>query len=265
MIFRRIVLSALLVGALAGLLLSAVQFWRVIPIIHGAERFERALSSRVTEPARGTTQAHARADDVHSASTTLHTDHEHPASEWEPAEGVERTGYTLLANVLTAAGFALLMLVAMVASLRRNAAARFDWRYGLLWGAAGYLTFFVAPALGLPPEIPGAAATPLEARQLWWVLSVVCTAAGLAGAAFGKTPWRWAALGLLVVPHLVGAPHPVMNPFADHPPAAAAELTELAREFIWATAFTSALFWLVLGTASGWMVRRFLKEAVEQK
>jgi len=241
MIFRRIVLSALLVGAVSGLLLSAVQLWQIIPIIHSAERFE---------------VEHA------SAPPHEHAGHVHPAGAWEPAEGAERMAYTLLSNVLTAAGFALVMLVVMVALLRRNAATKLDWRYGLLWGTAGYAVFFVAPSLGLPPEIPGAAATPLEARQLWWVFSAVCTAAGLAGAAYGKAPWRWAALGLLVVPHLVGAPHPATNPFAGYPPVAAAELTELARQFVWAAALANALYWLALGSASVWVVRRFLKEAV---
>jgi cobalt transporter subunit CbtA len=250
MLFRRVVLCALLVGALSGLLLSVVQLWQVIPIIHRAERFEHARAPQATEPAREVTQAHEDAG------------HAHPAGAWEPAEGAERMVYTLLANVLIAAGFALVMLAAMAASLKRNAAAKFDWRYGLLWGAAGYIIFFVAPSLGLPPEIPGAAMAPLEARQLWWVLTVVFTAAGLAGAAFGKTPWRWAALGLLVVPHLVGAPHPATGPFADYPPPAAAELAELARQFVWATALANALYWLALGSASAWAVRRFLKEAV---
>ena len=250
MLFRRIVLCALLVGALAGLLLSAIQLWQVIPIIHRAEHFEQARAPQATEPAREATQAHKDAG------------HVHPAGEWEPAEGAERTGYTLLANVLTAIGFALVMLVGMAASLKRNSMAKFDWRYGLLWGAAGYAIFFVAPSLGLPPEIPGAAAADQEARQLWWVLAVVCTAAGLAVVAFSKTRWRWAALGLLVVPYLVGAPHLATGPFADYPPPVAAELTDLARQFVWATALANALYWLVLGTASAWAARRFLKEAV---
>lgn len=262
MIFRRTVLSALLVGALAGLLLSAIQFWRVIPIIHNAERFERVLPLSTTEPAREAAQALDHGS--HSVSMApAGVGYEHLANEWGPAEGVERTSYTLLANVLAATGFALLMLVAMLVSLKRNTTAKFDWRYGLLWGAAGYVTFFVAPALGLPPEIPGAVAMPLEARQLWWLLSVACTAAGLAGAVFGKAPWRWAALGLLMVPHLVGAPHYATNPFADHPPAAAAELAELARQFVWATAFANALYWLALGSMSVWAMRWFLKEAVD--
>ena len=144
MLLRRVVLSALLVGALAGLLLSAIQFWQVIPIIHGAERFESTQTPQVTEPAREATQAYAQAG------------HVHPAGEWKPAGGAERIGYTVLANVLTGVGFALVVLAAMVALLKRKPAAKIDWRYGLLWGAAGYVIFFLAPGLGLPPEIPGA-------------------------------------------------------------------------------------------------------------
>ncbi|MDH3309972.1 MAG: CbtA family protein [Gammaproteobacteria bacterium] len=250
MLFRRIVLCALLVGALAGSLLSAIQLWQVIPIIHRAEHFEQARTSQMTEPAREVTHGHKDAG------------HAHPAGEWEPAEGAERMGYTLLANVLTAIGFALVMLVGMASSLKLNYVAKLDWRYGLLWGVAGYAIFFVAPSLGLPPEIPGAATADQQARQLWWLLAVVCTATGLAVVAFSKIRWRWVALGLLVVPYLVGAPHLATGPFADYPPPVAAELADLAQQFFWATALANALYWLVLGSASAWAVRRFLKEAV---
>jgi len=237
MIFRQIVLWALLVGAVSGLLLSAVQFWQVIPVIHSAERFESEAPP-----------AHEHAGDAHGG-------HEHAPGAWAPADGAERVGFTLLSNVLTATGFALLMLAGMVWSGKAGKTGR-KWLYGLLWGAAGYAVFFLAPSLGLPPEIPGAAAAPLESRQLWWLLAVVCTAAGLAGAAFGKAPWRWLALGLLVVPHLVGAPHAPTAPFAGQPPAAAAELADLARQFISATAVANAVLWLAIGLTSAWVVRR---------
>ncbi len=261
MLFRRIVLSALLVGALSGLLLSVVQFWQVIPIIHSAERFEQARISQAAEPARGDAQVHDHASHDHGG-------HAHPAGAWEPADGVERIGFTVLSNVLTAAGFALVMLAAMAASLRhvvaakRNVVTRLDWRHGLLWGLAGYTVFFVAPALGLPPQIPGAEAAQFESRQIWWVLTVVCTAAGLAGVVFGRSPWRWAALALPVLPYLLGAPHLGASPFSDYPPDAAAEMTELARRFVWASAFANGLFWIVLGSASAWAARQFIKDAV---
>jgi len=236
--FRRIVFSALLVGGLSGLLLTAVQLWQVMPILQSAERFEG-------EPA--------------SAPSHDHATHEHPTEPWAPADGIERTGFTLLTNVLTAAGLALVVIAAMVASLKANPPTSLNWRHGVLWGAAGYTVFFLAPALGLPPEIPGAAAAPLEGRQLWWLFAVVCTATGLAGAAFGKSYWRWAALVLLVVPHLVGAPHPSTAMFAGQPPDAAAELTDLARQFIAATAVATAVLWLALGLSSVWTVRRFVE------
>jgi len=210
MLFRRIVFYALLVGALSGLVLTAVQFWQVIPIIQSAEVFEAETSSA---PA-----AHAHSgQDGH---------HDHSAAEWAPQDGAERTAYTFLSNVLTAIGFALVLMVAMLASarLRREAESPYDWRKGLIWGAAGYLVFWLAPALGLPPEIPGASAASLEARQLWWLFTVVSTAAGLAGLAFRKSPWRWIALGLVLVPHLVGAPHLPGGMFANQAPETAAAL-----------------------------------------
>ncbi len=240
MLFRRIVLYALLVGALSGLLLTAVQFWQVIPIIQSAERFEESVAVQTGGHGDG------------------HTGHEHPADAWKPVDGIERTGYTFMSNVLTAAGLALVMLAAIVASRRTNASTRLDWRYGLLWGAGGYAVFFLAPALGLPPEIPGAVAGPLEARQLWWLYAVVFTGAGLAGVAFGKSPWRWIALVLLIVPYLVGAPEPPAEMFPQHPPAAAAELAGLAQQFISATAIANAALWIALGLASVWAARRII-------
>jgi predicted cobalt transporter CbtA len=49
MLFRRLVLSGLLVGLVAGLVLSAVQRWQVIPIIEQAERFEQARAPEASE------------------------------------------------------------------------------------------------------------------------------------------------------------------------------------------------------------------------
>jgi len=244
MLFRRIVLYALLVGAVSGLVLTAVQFWQVIPIIKHAERFE---GESAPAPA---TQAHAHTGHEHS--------HEHSAEAWAPQDGLERTGFTLLSNVLIGAGLAMVLLAAMVTTLRSKGGKRLDWRHGLLWGGAGYAVFFLAPSLGLPPEIPGAAAAPLEARQWWGLFAVLCTAAGIAGAAFGKSPWRWAALGLLVVPHLIGAPHTTTEMFAGQSPGAVAELEQLAHDFIGATAIANAALWITLGLASAWAVQRIV-------
>ncbi|MGB5255375.1 MAG: CbtA family protein [Sedimenticolaceae bacterium] len=254
MLFRQIVFYSLFIGLLAGSVLTVVQTWQVVPIIQGAEFYEGAAEPALVpfRDGHGHSHSHAAADAGGEET-------------WAPADGFERTAFTLLSNVLTAVGFSLVILAAMVATLklRRNGAAGLDWRYGLIWGAAGYTVFWLAPALGLPPEIPLAAAAPLEDRQLWWIFAVLCTAAGLAGLAFGKSPWRWAALLLLVVPHLIGAPHPEGTMFAEQPPEAAAALEALAQQFIGATAIANAALWIVLGLAGGWALRRMLKSTEE--
>jgi cobalt transporter subunit CbtA len=241
MLFRQLVFYALLAGVLSGLVVTVVQTWQVVPIIFSAEAFEN--------------QADAMAPAM--AETDGHT---HAADEWAPDDGFERTAFTLLANVLTAMGFALVLMAAMVASksIPGNQDAKFGWSQGLLWGVAGYVVFWLAPAIGMPPEIPLQTTAPLELRQMWWFLAVICTAAGLAGLAFGKSPWRWLAPVLLVVPHLVGAPHPEGAMFGDQPPAVAAQLEELAQQFAGASAIANAALWIVLGLASSWAVRRML-------
>lgn len=243
MYFRRIILSALLVGALAGVMATAVQLWQTVPIIQSAEVFEG-----VSAPAAS----------VHDHAAQNQGAHAHPADAWAPADGLERSGFTLASNILTAIGFALVVLVAMVLSLPSDNSKKLGWLHGLLWAAAGYVTFFVAPALGLPPEVPGSAAAPLEERQIWWISTVVCTAAGLGILAFGKSPWRWAGLALLIVPHVLGAPHLHGGLFADKPAEVAVQLESLTQQFISATAIANAALWLTLGLASVWTVRRFV-------
>ena len=237
MLFRKIIFYALLVGTLSGLLLTVVQFWQVIPIIQSAESFEGKTVAVVTHE---------------------HTVHEHSSGTWKPADGIERTVFTLLSNVLSGIGFALVLMVAIVFSRKTNSKIKLDWRYGLLWGAAGYAVFFLAPSFGVPPGIPGVIAAPLEARQLWWLIAVVCTAGGLAGVAFGKSHWRWAAASLLVVPFLVGAPPSPTYVPTNQSPAVTAGLAELGQQFISATAIANAAFWLALGLVSVWTAQRII-------
>lgn len=264
MLFRRLVSCALLVGALAGLLLSAVQRWQVVPLIAAAERFEAAAEAApAAVPGHGEAgHDHALHHNVPAAPADGHGQHVHDAAAWEPADGFERTAYTVLANVLTATAFALLLLAAMAAVQSWRGAVPVAAGQGLLWGLAGYLSFYVAPAIGLPPEIPGAQSAALEVRQLWWTLAVGGTASGLALLAMVRAPWRWAGLPLLVLPHLVGAPQHAGSPFAAHGPVAAAELTAIANQFFVATALANAIYWLALGGLAAWAFRRWLTAAV---
>jgi cobalt transporter subunit CbtA len=164
---------------------------------------------------------------------------------WEPRAGLERNSFTAAANILTATGFALVL--AGIYALRGRPVT---WHEGLLWGLGGFIVFTAAPGLGLPPELPGAAAAPLEARQIWWVATAAATAAGLGLLVFRRAAWA-AILGLCLIasPHLIGAPKL---------PGLHADVSEaLAHQFIVAVTLTSLLFWVLLGSLTSIAYGRF--------
>ena len=245
--FKRIVGAAALSGLLAGLVLTAVQQWQVAPLTAQAEVFEDAAADQPVAPAaaqRSTDAATPGAAPEHDAQP-VHAqghdqDHEH---EWQPENGWQRTAFSTLANVTLAVGFGLLVGAAM------NAAGHaISWQRGLLWGVAGYLVMFVAPALGLPPELPGTAAAPLQQRQLWWLFAVLASGSGMA-CLIRTRSWLIRAVGLA----LIAAPLLIHAPLPAHPHSSAP--AALAHDFIRASALANALLWLVLGAAMGYWYR----------
>ena len=245
---RGIVLSALLAGLAASLVLTAVQRYQVVPIILEAETYERAAAG-------GSAADHA--DDERVASQTdvgvgaAHgqgaPDHDAPGHEaWAPEDGIERALWTALANVGVGIGFALLLCAAY--AWRGGVGAR----EGVLWGIAGFLVFFVNPSFGLQPEIPGAASAELGARQLWWIGTVACTALGVWLVAFGRRAGTAAAGALLcLVPHVIGAPQP--GGAGGNTPL------ELAHAFVGASYVANGVFWIVLGAASAYAFTRLAR------
>lgn len=217
--FRRLVLVALCAGLLSGVVATAGHQIGTVPVLLEAERYE--------QPARETGGAH-----------------EHPAA-WEPQNGAERTAHTLLADVLTGIGFALLLAAAL--TLRGGGAT---WRDGLFWGLAGFVVFTIAPGLGLPPLLPGTEAAPLFERQAWWLATAVSTGCALALFAFTSRA-AWAVLGaiLIILPHLYGAPQAL-----EHSSAAPAAL---AHRFVVAATVVNFLFWIILGASVGYFHRGF--------
>lgn len=231
----RILLAAIAAGLVAGILVSGLQMLRVTPLIIAAEAYETA--------APAPTDGHAHSHETAAEAAPGHS-HDHGAEAWAPEDGLERTAYTVLSNVLTGAGFALLLAAAIVISGRR-----IDWREGILWGAGGYLAFSLMPALGLPPELPGMAAGELAHRQIWWLATAAATAGGLALMVFsGRAVLAIAGGILMLIPHVVGAPHP--DSFSGGVPA------EMAAQFVSASLVTAALFWVALGALTGHMLGR---------
>ena len=239
--YLRIFLTvALLAGISAGVVSWAVQMFGTTPLILEAEVFETAGA-----PAEPVAAAEATAH-THEAGTAAH---EHDAEAWGPADGWERNLYTLGADVLTGVGFAFLLTAAIV-FFGKGA----DWRRGLLWGLAGFASFSLAPAFGLPPELPGTEAAPLLDRQLWWIGTVVATAGGLFAAAWLRNVYGYAiAVVLIAAPHVIGAPQP------ETPGGLAPE--ELEHRFVLVAIATSLVFWLVLGALTGAFFKRYANEA----
>lgn len=152
--FCNLFFAAVLAAFCAGLVLAALQYVCITPLILHAETFdgEASHSHAVIE-----SHEHAEGTPAHTHDTPVVTERSYAADEWAPQDGLERTFYT----VLTAAGFAL-----VIGAVSVLAAIPINFANGFLWGAAGFIAFSLAPAYGLLPELPGMPAGDLFARQL---------------------------------------------------------------------------------------------------
>ncbi len=227
---RETFLAAIVAGLIAALVFTVVQSVWVTPLILQGETYEDA----------------AEAAPAHHESESAGAEHHHDADAWKPQDGWQRTLFTFGANLLMGVGYAF-VLVALYLLWRgpRNALG------GALYGLAGFLVFFVAPGLGLPPELPGTAAAELGIRQQWWAMTAVATAVGLF-LFFSQRRWwiQVLAVAIIVAPHLVPAPQPAIE--SSLAPA------QLQSQFRLATTVCNALFWLSLGLASGIAFRKLV-------
>lgn len=203
-------------GTIAGLLLFFVQRFTTFPLIQKAEVYEEADAQKETPHA-----------------------HEHGHEAWQPADGTERTLYTVVTTTAAGIGFALVFWgAAGLSSFNLN------MKRGMLWGCAAFLCVNVAPSLGLPPQPPGVPVAPLYSRQLWWIFVVGLTAVGLWLLLKKGNASYLRALGgvLVIVPHLVKAP--IAMGTSSVPP-------ELIHQFAVDSILSMGFFWLTLGGVSG--------------
>ena len=220
--------AALAAGAIAGILLFFYQQVVLVPRIVAAEVYEE--------------RAEGAGEDAGA----------HHDSEWKPRSGWERSFFTAASTILTGIGFAALLLATVTLS-----GFRLDVRRGLLWGAAGFACFALAPALGLPPLPPGVPAGDLRMRQLWWVMTVAATALGLFLILAARRGWisRTAGVLVLLLPHAIGAPQTIGPEIVP---------AHLVRAFALASIGGSGLFWLALGAAAGLFGQSNGKESIRK-
>jgi len=242
----RLVSAALVAGFLAAVVASGLQFALTSPLIIAAERYE--------------TQASTTAPHFASLVVRVHGGHDHGtkdpavnggevAPEWQPGPGLPRMAFTALATLVGGVGYALLLGAVLLACGREPTPET-----GLRFAIAGFLAVALAPALGLPPELPGMEAAPLAERQFWWVMTAAATAMGLYLIALRRSSIAIAGgLVLLVAPHLAGAPE------TSH--AASALPAGYAAQFAARSLGIAFVFWAVIGLAYGWAWTLFGRKA----
>ena len=231
--------SAAGAGVSAGVVAALLQFWLLVPVIGAAELYESGERVHFTVaesgPADSAAPDHGGADHA--------DDHAHGVGEM----GLGRHAGTLVFTLATYIGFSLL-LVAGFALAARAGGIEVSARDGLVWGLGGFAATQLMPGLGLPPELPGSAAADLSARQAWWLLTVVCTAAGLSLLVWLSGAAKLAGVALVAVPHLIAAPHPEVFGGVTPP--------EMAAQFAARALGVGAIAWAVLGWTAGYLWHR---------
>ncbi len=222
--FQKMFASAVFAGFGAGLIAALLHITLMAPIIVEAEKYESGAVVHYGEPIGNAAEI---------------------AEAW--AEGDEsafsRNFQSILWTLGTYVGFAFMLVAGF--GLAENAGHRITARNGMIWGAAGYAAFYLAPSIGLPPELPGAAAADLTARQIWQISTMVATGAGIAAISFGKNGLVWGAgIVAIALPHIIGAPG-----FDDYtgvtPP-------EMAAHFASVTLGLGVVSWVVMGLIAGY-------------
>jgi cobalt transporter subunit CbtA len=202
--------------------MGVIQHLRVTPLIIAAEAYE--------VPAVGEA-----------------TGHSHDTG-WMPADGWPRTLSTTLTAMLAGAGWA-----AALAGVSLLSGVAITRRTGLIWGLSGFLAASLAPAAGLPPDMPGMPEGDLAAKQLWWSGTIAATAIGLWLIAFLPRLWAKAlAVVLIALPQVIGAPQPASLATAVPAP--------LAASYVATALAANAVFWALIGLLLGLALDRFAKE-----
>jgi len=233
--FQKFMTGALIAGGVAGLLAALLHFAFVQESLLLGEQYESGAiihfqSVETAEGAQG-----AAVEDMAGAQPE-------DATASEGVDTVTRNTMTVAFTIVLYIGYAMLMIAGF------GIAAQFGIgigaAQGVLWGLAGYASFQLAPAMGLPPELPGTAAAEIGARQVWWWGTVFASGAGIGLLVYGRG-LAFGALGvaLLAAPHLIGAPE--LDGFFSNAPA------ELGAVFSTRVLGVGFVTWVVLGWVAG--------------
>ncbi len=230
---RQLIASAVFAGFAAGLIAAALQLVFVQPLLLEAELYESGALIHFAGEA-----------DAHDHATHAHPD---PSGAFDLA----RAGLSVLFSTLVYTGYGLLLVAGFALAARYGLLV--DARRGLLWGVAGFVAVQLAPAAGLPPELPGSAGAEITSRQIWWFSTAGVSVLGLALIAFGRGwPLMLIAVAALLAPHIIGAPHAAAMTGTAPP--------ELAGAFAGRTLAVGLAAWALLGTIAAYFWQQLDKD-----
>ena len=217
--FKNIFVSAVVCGAIAGVLATAMQMLLVTPLLMEAELFETGQSMHFIT-------------DGSPESPIKHVD------IWEDPY---RHLMTLCFNLVTFTGFGFILVAAMAFFQKRG--FTLSKAEGIVAGVSGFIVFQLAPSVGLPPELPGTIGVTVGLKQTWWIITILSTTVGILLLFLDKHKVV-SGVGIIFVtiPHLIG--HPKLETYFGVAPP------ELAAEFASRALAVSLIAWIILGVIS---------------
>ncbi|AGI66025.1 putative cobalt transporter subunit CbtA [Octadecabacter antarcticus 307] len=221
----KLLTSAVFAGVVAGLIAALLQFYFVIPTLLEGEFFESG-------------------ERIHFV-----TDGSPQSERGSPGLGGDfgRHAMTVGFNIVTYIGFGFLLLAAM-AMTEMKGFTTITARSGIIWGLGGFIAIQLAPAMGLPPVLPGTIGAEVEARQAWWLGTLIASGLGVWMIAFLRGPIALVGVVLLAAPQFIGAPQ-LDTYWGVAPP-------ELSAQFVSYSLGTAAVGWTCLGFFAAWFWTR---------
>ena len=217
--FKNIFVSAVVCGAIAGVLATAMQMLLVTPLLMEAELFETGQSTHFI----------------------IDGSPESPMKHVNIWEDPSRHLMTLFFNLVTFTGFGFILIAAMAFFEKRGFSL--SKAEGIVAGVSGFIVFQLAPSVGLPPELPGTISVAVGLKQAWWIITILSTTVGILLLFLGKYKVvSGAGIIFIIIPHLIG--HPKLETYFGVAPP------ELAAEFASRALAVSLVTWIILGVIS---------------
>ena len=212
-------MSAVVCGAIAGVLATAMQMLLVTPLLMEAELFETGQSTHFI----------------------IDGSPESPMKHVNIWEDPYRHLMTLFFNLVTFTGFGFILIAAMALFQKRGFSL--SKAEGIVAGVSGFIVFQLAPSVGLPPELPGTISVAVGLKQAWWIITILSTTVGILLLFLGKYKVvSGAGIIFIIIPHLIG--HPKLETYFGVAPP------ELAAEFASRALAVSLVTWIILGVIS---------------